>query len=122
METLRNFFHTDKWWGKTIFVILTYVVFWCVFYGSWLVIPYDSTVESNDDFIYIFLKVNLAMVLLKKAHFFERAFFVILWKLIFPFCTHCIFRKKASIDQKLPPKHRPLASRLARLPRGNRQD
>ena len=55
METLRNFFHTDKWWGKTIFVILTYVVFWCVFYGSWLVIPYDSTVESNDDFIYIFL-------------------------------------------------------------------
>ena len=38
---IQKTFHTDKWWGKTIFIILTYILYWCVFYGSWFLIPYD---------------------------------------------------------------------------------
>ena len=34
INNLKKFFHTDKWWGKSIFMLLTYVIFWCVFYGS----------------------------------------------------------------------------------------
>ncbi len=36
---IQNFFHTDKWWGKTIFIILIYPIYWCVFYGLFLIIP-----------------------------------------------------------------------------------
>lgn len=39
MQSIRNLFHTDKWWGKTIFIILIYALYWCVFYWSLFLIP-----------------------------------------------------------------------------------
>jgi len=39
IEKFQKFFHTDKLWGKVIFTSLIYVIFWFVFYGSWLFIP-----------------------------------------------------------------------------------
>ncbi len=48
IQKLQKTFHTDKWWGKTIFIILTYVLYWCIFYGSWFLIPYDSFNKNTD--------------------------------------------------------------------------
>jgi len=36
---IQKTFHTDKWWRKTVFIFLTYVLYWCIFYGSWFVMP-----------------------------------------------------------------------------------
>ena len=44
---IQKFFHTDKWWGKTIFFISIYILYWCVFYGSWFLIPYDYFYNRN---------------------------------------------------------------------------
>jgi len=41
MQTIRNIFHTETWWGKVVFIIVTYIAYWLVFYGSWFMIPYD---------------------------------------------------------------------------------
>ena len=54
---IQKIFHTDKWWGRTIFITLTYTVFWCVFYGVWLVIPqrwYDSAENPALEWVFIF--------------------------------------------------------------------
>ena len=31
---IQKTFHTDKWWGKAIFMLLTYAIYWCLFYFS----------------------------------------------------------------------------------------
>ena len=62
IQKLQKFFHTDKWWGKTIFIVLTYVFYWCIFYGSTLLIPYSSYNTDFDTilpFIYIFILVPI---------------------------------------------------------------
>lgn len=41
-DKINKIFHTDRWWGKTIFILLSYLLFWCTFYGSWLLIPYND--------------------------------------------------------------------------------
>ena len=62
LEKLRKTFHTDKWWGKTIFIVLIYILYWCIFYGSTLLIPNSN---SNTDinavlpFLYIFIIVPI---------------------------------------------------------------
>lgn len=74
MQSLRNFFHIDKWWGKTIFVVLTYVVFWCVFYGSAFLMP-DTWFSEASNYsplyfllfkIYVFLVVPLISFVIPK--------------------------------------------------------
>ena len=42
---IQSFFHTDKWWGKSIFIFLIYALYWCVFYGLPFLIP-DSFFEE----------------------------------------------------------------------------
>ncbi len=32
MQSLQNFFYTDKWWGKTIFIITLYIFYILIFY------------------------------------------------------------------------------------------
>ena len=59
---IQKTFHTDKWWGKTIFIVLIYLLYWCIFYGSTLLIPNSN---SNTDFnailpfLYIFIIVPI---------------------------------------------------------------
>lgn len=59
---IRNFFNTDKWWGKTIFILVLYFLYWFIFYGSWVLMP-NEWFEKNTDLsgilflIYIFLIV-----------------------------------------------------------------
>lgn len=47
IEKIQKTFHTDKWWGKTIFIILIYPIFWCIFYGSWFLLPDELFLERN---------------------------------------------------------------------------
>ncbi|MES2023405.1 MAG: hypothetical protein V4439_01855 [Patescibacteria group bacterium] len=61
-DQINNFFHTDKWWGKTIFIILIYAVYWCVFYGVWFLIPPDNFDKNTDISGILFLILNLAVV------------------------------------------------------------
>lgn len=49
IQKLQNFFHTDKWWGKTLFVVLIYVLYWCIFYGSWFLIPDKLFLEHESN-------------------------------------------------------------------------
>ena len=55
IEKLQKVFHTDKWWGRVIFIILTYTVFWCVFYGLVLLIPYEFFVGRKGISYFILL-------------------------------------------------------------------
>jgi len=47
IQLIQNFFHTDKWWGKTVFIVLIYMLYWCIFYGIWFLIPYNFFYERN---------------------------------------------------------------------------
>jgi len=60
MNKIQNLFHTDKWWGKTIFIILMYLLFWFLSYGVWLIITfsfggYEYDVYRVPLFIFSFL-------------------------------------------------------------------
>ena len=45
---IQKTFHTDKWWRKTVFIFLTYVLYWCIFYGSWFVMPSEWFNQNSD--------------------------------------------------------------------------
>ena len=47
MLWIQKTFHTDKWWGKTIFIVLIYPIFWCIFYGSWFLLPDEFFLSKN---------------------------------------------------------------------------
>jgi hypothetical protein len=74
---IQKTFNTDKWWGKTIVTVLTYVIYWCVFYGSWLIMP-KYWFDKNSDFsgilflIYLFILVPIISFLIPK--FFRKTF------------------------------------------------
>lgn len=84
IQNLKKIFHTDKWWGKMIFVLLVYVVFWCIFYGSLSLIPEDFFVGYNNFgswiLIYVFAFVPILSLylsfILKKKFLLKRAYFV----------------------------------------------
>jgi hypothetical protein len=77
MQKIRNIFHTDKWWGKTIFVVLIYALYWCVFYGSWLLIP-DQHPDNNTEIggilflVYLFVITPLISFLI--PHYIKKLF------------------------------------------------
>lgn len=50
IQKIQKFFNTDKWWGKTIFIFLVYLLFWCIFYGVWLLI--ESSFGEYEYYIY----------------------------------------------------------------------
>src|ERR1035437_10698745 len=54
-DKINKIFHTDKWWGKTIFIILTYALFWFIFYGSWFLIPQEFFNNDNNLNVVLFL-------------------------------------------------------------------
>ncbi len=59
---LQNLFHTETWWGKTIFIVLVYSIFWCISYGSILLIPEDTFTNSNS-YMPFFLFIYVAVLL-----------------------------------------------------------
>lgn len=72
INNLKKFFHTDKWWGKTIFVVITYIIFWCVFYGSLFLIP-DSFFEIYN--IPGFITIIYAILIVPFISFYLNKFF-----------------------------------------------
>ena len=62
MQSIRNFFHTDTWWGKTIFIVLIYSLYWCVFYGSWLIVPREYFDKNTGLSGILFLILNVIIV------------------------------------------------------------
>ena len=58
IEKLQKIFHTDKWWGKSIFIIVFYFVFWCIFYGS-LVLINNSWQQADFDIYGDFMSISL---------------------------------------------------------------
>jgi len=90
---LQKLFHTDKWWGKTIFVILTYAVFWCVFYGSWFLLPEDYFESHNismNEWVFLFITVVLVPIIsfLLLPRFIKKVFYI---KNSFLYILHTIF-------------------------------
>ena len=101
MLWIQKTFHTDKWWGKTIFIILTYVLYWCTFYASLLFLPnsdYNTEVDTILPFVFVlvfvpilsffipyFLKkiFNINKVLL----YFLHIFFILLSIILFLFIS-----------------------------------
>jgi len=39
IQKIQSLFHTDKWWGKILFVFCFYVVFFFLGYWIWLLVP-----------------------------------------------------------------------------------
>ena len=76
IQKLQKFFHTDKWWGKTIFIVLTYILYWCIFYGSWFLMPDEWFLEHNHRThqFFIFLFIFFLFVLLPILSFFIPSF------------------------------------------------
>ena len=56
LEKIRKTFHTDKWWGKTIFIALIYVLYWCIFY---ILFPYVIILFNGSNFGGVFLFVYI---------------------------------------------------------------
>jgi len=88
MQSIRNFFHTDKWWGRIITIILVYIFYWSIFYGAWLIIP-NQHPDNNTDFwsnvflVYIFIIVPLISFYI--PHFIKKLFNI---NNIFLYCLH----------------------------------
>ncbi|MCX6753220.1 MAG: hypothetical protein NTW62_02665 [Candidatus Nomurabacteria bacterium] len=68
---IQKTFHTDKWWGKAIFMLLTYTIYWCVFYGSLSLISEDAFVGNDYAGIilisYVFIFVPVVSFLLMNS-------------------------------------------------------
>lgn len=90
MQSIQNFFHTDRWWGKTIFIIVTYVLFWCVFYGLIFFIPEHFFETYN---IQGYVTLIYALVLIPLLSFFIPPFIkntIVINKVIL-YILHIIF-------------------------------
>ncbi len=58
MQSIRNFFHTDTWWGKTIFIISLYILYLFLFYIGipfLIALAHDSNFGGPFIFIFLFL-------------------------------------------------------------------
>ena len=54
IQKIQRIFHTDRWWGKTIFVALVYSLFWIIFYGGLFLIPDDFYNNYIPGFVTLF--------------------------------------------------------------------
>ena len=77
MQSIRNFFHTDTWWGKTIFIFLIYLLYWCLFYGTGLLIPdSDYNTEINAYFPPIYFLIIVPLISFIIPHFIKKIFII----------------------------------------------
>ena len=85
---IQKTFHTDKWWGKAILIVLTYIIYWCVFYGAWIIITnnwqeadfniYGQFISFSLIFLYIFLPILTFFIFPKffKKYLIQNANFI----------------------------------------------
>ena len=81
IQKLQNFFHTDKWWGKSIFILVLYVLYWFLFYVV-LFLLFGSISESNiGGFFFIFYIVIIIPVssflvpkIIRKTFYIKKSF------------------------------------------------
>ena len=77
ISSIQRIFHTDKWWGKAIFVVFIYFIYWSVFYGSLSLLPEDTFLGHNENigYLLIFYVLILAPVLSFLIPFFCKKIF-----------------------------------------------
>lgn len=65
IQKIQKFFHTETTWGKVTFITLTYLIFWCIFYGSLSLVSEDAFVGYGDfiSFLLVFYVFILVPVL-----------------------------------------------------------
>ncbi|MCX6755313.1 MAG: hypothetical protein NT068_02110 [Candidatus Nomurabacteria bacterium] len=74
---IQKTFHTDKWWGKAIFMLLTYVVYWCVFYGIFSILPNQHPNNNTDvgsSLFLIYLVIIVPILSFFIPHYFKKVF------------------------------------------------
>lgn len=65
IQKLQRFFHTDKLWGKVVFMLVAYFLFWFITYGIWIFdfIPHLSNFNDQISdwipFSYFFIVIPL---------------------------------------------------------------
>lgn len=75
---IQKLFHTDKWWGKVFFIIITYVIFWFLFYGILLLIPEDTFVgyENLSSLLLIYIFVFVPAISLFLISYVRKVVFI----------------------------------------------
>jgi len=71
IQKIQKIFHTDKLLGKIVVIFLTYFLYWCVFYGSWFLIPQTFFYRNNNlsgllFILYIFIIVPIISFFIPK--------------------------------------------------------
>jgi len=86
---IQKTFHTDKWWGKTIFIVLTYVLFWIVFY---VIFPYIIILFNGSNFGGMFLFIFILGIIPIISFFIVPRLILKIFYLnkIFLYCLHII--------------------------------
>lgn len=79
IQKIQNLFHTDKLWGRIIFITLIYILYWVTFYGSWFLIPrelfgYNTNLSGILFILYIFIVVPLISVFI--PYFIKKIFYI----------------------------------------------
>ena len=69
IQKLQNLFHTDKWWGRTLFLILFYLLYFIIGYWVWYLFAKVGIV-SSDIFIDRFIPAMSFLFLLPILSFF----------------------------------------------------
>ncbi len=94
IKILKKIFHTDKWWGKTIFIILTYIVFWCIFYGSSFLLPVRLEGSNSLDLYFLILVPLISFVIpgfLKKIFGTRKIYLYLIHILLLPILWYVFY-------------------------------
>jgi hypothetical protein len=71
IQRLQKLFHTDKWWGKTVFIIVMHVFYWSVVVSFFRLFPNDFFDQNYDlgtliFLAYIFLFIPFSVFFISK--------------------------------------------------------
>jgi len=101
IQKLQKLFHTDKWWGKVLFSCCFYIIYWFIFYGTWIFISKGWNESDYDIYnlpisiflfiLFIFLPIISFFFfpkLLKKIAYIKHSYFT---NFVFIFLSLIIF-------------------------------
>jgi hypothetical protein len=71
IQNLQQLFHTDKWWGKIVFIIIIHVFYWVILVGFFSLFPNDFFDHHYDlgeliFLVYIFLGIPFSVFFISK--------------------------------------------------------
>jgi len=93
IQKLQKFFHTDKKLGRFILIFLSYVTFWCIFYGNWLLISKNWDLAEYDIYrtlvsmVLLFLYIIIPIL----SFFFIPRFFKKIFEIKYPYLLNSVF-------------------------------